>query len=150
MLVVFPLGLFFTAVIFDFIDLVGGPAVLGDVGYWNIAVGLIGGVLAAFAGLRDLLAIPPGTRAKRIGLRHGLTNTAVLAVFFVAWLVRFGGEYRSVGVGLFILELVGVGLVSFGAWLGGELVDRLGVGVELDREAGLNAPSSLRQRPLIR
>jgi len=37
----------------------------------------------------------------------------------------------------------GVG-VCMGAWLGGELVDRLGVGV--DTEAGLNASNSLRSR----
>jgi uncharacterized membrane protein len=148
MLVVFPLGLFFTAVIFDFIDLVGGPGVLGDVAYWNIAVGLIGGILAAFAGLRDLRAIPGGTRAKRIALRHGTTNASLLALFAISWLIRMGGEYRSVGGGLFVLELVAVGLASLGAWLGGELVDRLGVGVS--QEASLDASSSLRQRPATR
>jgi len=36
-------------------------------------------------------------------------------------------------------------IALFGGWLGGELVDRLGVGV--DRGANLNAPSSLSGRP---
>src|SRR6266540_1961731 len=77
MLVMFPLGLFVTAVIFDFADLVGGPAVLGEVGYWNIVAGLIGGVLAALVGLVDYLAIPAGTRAKRVGLAHAAINAGV-------------------------------------------------------------------------
>jgi hypothetical protein len=38
--------------------------------------------------------------------------------------------------------VVALAILGCSAWLGGELVDRLGVGV--DREAGLDAPSSLR------
>lgn len=67
MLVMFPVALLVTAVIFDIVDTVGGPDFLGEVAYWNITVGLIGGLLAAAAGAVDLLAIPTGTRAKRVG-----------------------------------------------------------------------------------
>jgi uncharacterized membrane protein len=45
----------------------------------------------------------------------------------------------------FVLEIVGVLLALVTGWLGGELVDRLGVGV--DRGANLNAPSSLSGSP---
>jgi uncharacterized membrane protein len=44
-----------------------------------------------------------------------------------------------------VLALVGAGLALVTGWLGGELVDRLGVGV--DDGAHLDAPSSLSGRP---
>jgi uncharacterized membrane protein len=46
---------------------------------------------------------------------------------------------------LFLLEVVALALGSVAGWLGGELVDRLGVGV--DDGAHLDAPSSLSGRP---
>jgi uncharacterized membrane protein len=147
MLVVFPLGLFITAVIFDFADLVGGSAVLGDVAFWNITAGLIGGLLAASVGAVDLRGIPGGTRAKRIGTLHGLLNVGLIVGFAIVWLVRLAGYDRSAGGGLFILELLVLAVGGASAWLGGELVDRLGVGVTPG--ANLDAPSSLgHERPV--
>lgn len=142
MLVMFPLGLLVTAVVFDFIDLVGGPDVLGEVAFWNITVGLAVGLLAAVTGLVDWLAIPRDTRAKRVGALHGLLNLGLVVVFAIVWLVRLGADGRDAGTGLFILELLALAVGSVSAWLGGELVDRLGVGV--DEDANLNAPASLK------
>jgi uncharacterized membrane protein len=153
MLVMFPLGLFVTAVIFDLADLVAAPALLGEVAYWNIAAGLVGGVLAALAGLVDLVAIPGGTRAKRVGLAHALVNAGVMVLFAAVWFARMGSAGHGAGW-LFAVELFALAGAGVGAWLGGELVDRLGVGV--DREANLDAPRSLetglvfRGRPLTR
>lgn len=45
----------------------------------------------------------------------------------------------------FVLGFIAVALALVTGWLGGELVDRLGVGV--DNGAHLNAPSSLSGRP---
>lgn len=142
MLVMFPLGLLVTAVVFDLVDLVGGPEVLGEVAFWNITVGLAVGLLAAAAGLIDFLAIPGGTRAKRVGTMHGLLNAALIVIFAIVWLVRLGADGRDAGTGLFVVELIALGVGGVSAWFGGELVDRLGVGV--DENANLDAPSSLR------
>lgn len=142
MLVMFPVALLVTAVIFDVIDTVGGPKFLGEVAYWNITVGLIGGLLAAAAGTFDLLALPAGTRAKRVGLTHAAANLAVILLFAAVWVVRLNADSRAAGGALIAIEVVAVAILALSAWLGGELVDRLGVGV--DPEAGLNAPSSLR------
>ncbi|WP_422774580.1 DUF2231 domain-containing protein [Plantactinospora sp. WMMC1484] len=144
MLVMFPIALFVAATIFDVIDVAGGPGFLGELAYWNILVGLIGGVLALMAGVVDLLAVPGGTRAKRVGVAHAATNIAVLLLFAAVWAVRLAAETRAAGGALVAIEVVAVAGAGVGAWLGGELVDRLGVGV--DPEAGLNAPSSLRPR----
>ncbi|MGC4851783.1 DUF2231 domain-containing protein [Micromonospora sp. DT15] len=142
MLVMFPVALLATAVLFDLVDTVGGPDFLGEVAYWNITVGLIGGLLAAAAGSFDLLAIPSGTRAKRVGLLHAGANIAVILLFAAVWAVRLNADSRAAGGALIAIELVALAILGISAWLGGELVDRLGVGV--DRDAGLDAPSSLR------
>jgi uncharacterized membrane protein len=141
MLVMFPLALFVTAVIFDVVDVVGGPPFFGEVAYWNIVAGLIGGVLAVAAGAVDLLAIPAGTRAKRVGIFHALTNICVILLFAGVWAVRMAAGTRGVGGGLLAIELVALAGLGLGSWLGGELIDRLGVGVDAD--ADLNASSSL-------
>jgi uncharacterized membrane protein len=145
MLIVVPLGLFVSAVVFDLVDVAGGSPVFGEVAFWNIAGGLIGAVLAALTGLVDWTGIPAGTRAKRIGLMHGGINLVVTLLFFVAWLVRLDAPQHAAGGGLFVVELVALGLGGVSGWLGGELVDRLGIGV--DPGANPDAPSSLSGRP---
>ncbi|MFC0005034.1 DUF2231 domain-containing protein [Micromonospora siamensis] len=142
MLVMFPVALLVTGTIFDIIDIAGGPDFLAEVAYWNITVGLIGGLLAAVAGAFDLLAIPAGTRAKRVGVTHAGANLAVILLFAAVWAVRLNADSRAAGGALVAIEVVGLALLGVSSWLGGELVDRLGVGV--DRDAHLDAPSSLR------
>jgi uncharacterized membrane protein len=144
MLVVFPLGLFVTAVIFDAIDRLGGSATFGQVGFWNIGAGLIGAVLAASAGWIDWTGIPTGTRAKRIGLVHGTINGFVTVLFLVAFLVRLNADSRSVSWPIMVLELIALAASGVAAWFGGELVDRLGVGV--DHDASVDASSSLARK----
>jgi len=142
MLVMFPVALLATAVLFDVVDTVGGPDFLGEVAYWNITVGLAVGLLAAAAGTFDLLAIPTGTRAKRVALTHAAANVAMILLFAAVWAVRLNADSRAAGGALIAIEIVALAILGISAWLGGELVDRLGVGV--DRDADLDAPSSLR------
>lgn len=144
MLVVFPLGLLATAVIFDVIFLISGNPQWAVVSYYMIGAGIIGGLAAAAFGWLDWFAIPRGTRAKRIGLWHGLLNVAVLALFALSWLLRRGtAELPSTGA--IVAGLAGAAIALIAAWLGGELVDRLGVGV--DDGAHLDSPSSLSELP---
>jgi uncharacterized membrane protein len=145
MLIVLPLGLFISAVVFDAIYLWRGNAGFALVAFWNIAGGIVGGLLAAVFGLIDWTGIPSGTRAKRIGLLHGGINVLVVAAFAIAWLARRGGADVTPTTTIFLLEVVALVLGSIGGWLGGELVDRLGVGV--DDGAHVDAPSSLSGRP---
>lgn len=145
MLIVLPLGLFISAVVFDALYLWLDTPAFATVAYWNIAGGVIGGLLAAVFGSIDWLAIPSGTRAKRIGLLHGASNVVVVLIFATAWLMRGGAIDNAPGMGVFLLEAGGLVLGAVAGWLGGELVDRLGVGV--DDGAHLDAPSSLSGRP---
>lgn len=141
MLIVFPLGLLATAVIFDLIYLFTDRSNFGVAAAYAIGVGVIGGLIAAVFGLIDWMAIPSNTRAKRIGAIHGLGNVVVVALFAISWLLRTGAERWEPGVAALIFSFAGVLLALFTAWLGGELVERLGVGV--DERANVDAPSSL-------
>ncbi len=143
MLIPFPLGLLATAVVFDLIHLFGGSDVWLQTSYRMIAAGVIAGLLAAPFGWIDWFAIPSGTRAKTIGLVHGLGNVTVVALFAISWLVR-RGDVADPGTIAFVLSFAGAGVAVIAGWLGGELVERLRVGV--DDEAGLDASSSLGQR----
>jgi uncharacterized membrane protein len=143
MLIVFPLGLLAMAVIFDLLAIGLAEGYWSEIAYWMIAAGVITGLLAAPFGLIDWFAIPAGTRAKRIGAVHGVGNVLVVLLFAASWLLRGDAPTAPDGLAL-ALSFAGGGLALFTGWLGGELVDRLAVGV--DEGAHVDAPSSLRTR----
>jgi uncharacterized membrane protein len=144
MLIVFPLGLLATSLIFDIVYLATGSPRFADISFWMIASGIVGGLLAAVFGFVDWLGIPARTRAKRIGAIHGLGNVVVVSLFTVSWLLRYDVPWAP-GTFPMILSAIGVSIAMITGWLGGELVDRLAVGV--DEGAHLDTPSSLSDRP---
>jgi len=141
-LVTFPLGLLSTGVVFDVLFFITGRSSFAVTAAHIIAAGVLGGLVAGLFGFADWTAIPRNTRAKRIGQWHALTNLATLLLFVLSWLPRVGNPSWEPPVWAFVLSLLGLATLAFGGWLGGELVERLGVGVEEDAE--VNAPSSLR------
>lgn len=145
MLSVFPLGLLPTGVIFDILYLITGNGQLTSVAYWMISAGIIGGLLAAAPGWIDWVAIPWGNRAKSVGLFHGAGNVLVLFFFIGSWWLRHNNHAADPSTFGYTLSFLGFGLVAVTSWLGGELVYRLGVGV--DDGAHLNSPNSLSQKP---
>jgi len=145
MLIPFPLGLFGMAVVFDLIDLIGDWDSLARAAYYMIAAGIITGLLAAVFGAIDWLAIPGGTRAKGVATTHGLGNVAIVILFAITWLLRSGDPPADAAGLPIVLEVAGLLGALVTGWLGGELVDRLGVGV--DPGAHPDAPSSLSGRP---
>jgi uncharacterized membrane protein len=141
-LITFPLGLLPIAVVFDLMAWISGTTLWADLAFYLIAAGTLGGLLAAVFGLIDWLAIPRGTRARAIGAWHGLGNLLVVTLFAISWALRV--MYSSGPVSR-LLALIGLGIALVTGWLGGELVTRLGVGV--DPGAHLNAPNSLSGEP---
>jgi uncharacterized membrane protein len=67
-------------------------------------------------------------------------NVIVLLLFIGSWLLRCDAPELP-GTLAYILSFAGAGLSLVTGWLGRELIDRLGVGV--DEGASLNASSSL-------
>lgn len=139
-LIVFPLGLLATAVVFDLLRLATDNDDFATASHYMIAAGVLSGLVAAVFGAIDYLAIPRGTRARRVGTVHGLGNVVVVALFAVSWLLRADETGYVPGTAALTLALAGAALSLLTGWLGGELVARLGVGV--DDEAGLDAPAS--------
>ena len=139
MMVAFPLGAFGLAVSSD--ALRGGRRnrLYEYTAARAIDFGLASAALAAPFGLVDWLSIPDGTRAKRVGLWHALGNVALLGLFGGSRWLRARGDRRApwrAGAGMLL------GGVT--AWLGGELINRHGVGIS--DSPGLQAPSSLSRR----
>ena len=141
MLVVLPLGVLAMSLVFDLLGIVAGWTNLHQAAWYMIAAGVITGLVAAVFGLIDYLAIPAGTRARRIGMLHGTGNVVVVVLFALSWFLRRGDPAQPEMLAI-LLSATAAALAMVTGWLGGELVDRLGVGV--DDGAHLDAPSSLR------
>ncbi|HEY7702919.1 MAG TPA: DUF2231 domain-containing protein [Candidatus Limnocylindrales bacterium] len=141
MLIVFPLGLLATAVLFDVLYALSGNADLATFSYYALIAGVVGGLLAAVFGLLDWMKIPKETRARRIGALHGAGNVVVTGLFLLSLASRWGDpQYLPNSLPL-ILGVLGAVLALFTAWLGGELVYRLRVAV--DDDAHLDASNSI-------
>jgi uncharacterized membrane protein len=123
-LVMFPLGLFAMAIFFDIADLLGGPEILGALAYWNIAAGLVGGVLVALATAIDLVVARASLKVKRAGVLTSLVNMGVLFMFAVIIMLRMRTPGRVASGGLLAFELLSLVGAVFAAWYGGELVNR--------------------------
>jgi uncharacterized membrane protein len=147
MLIVFPLGLLAMALLFDVIHVFTANGYWSEIAFWMIAAGVLSGVVAAPFGAIDWLAIPSGTRASRVGFLHGVGNLVVMVLFAASWWIRRDVPATPSAFAL-ALSFVGVGLALVTAWLGGELVNRLGVSV--DEGAHVDAPSSLSTRRVVR
>jgi uncharacterized membrane protein len=141
MLIVFPLGLLTLTPIFDIVHMVTGQPLWAQIAFWMTICGLAGGLAAAVFGLIDwLFAVPNKTRAHRVGLAHLLVNLLAIAAFAVALAFRFERHVLTPGYAPLALDLIGLSVLFVGGWLGGELVQQHGMGV--NPEAHVNAPSS--------
>jgi uncharacterized membrane protein len=75
-----------------------------------------------------------------VGATHGIGNVFVLGIYWMSFYMRIGAS-ETPPIAAIVLSIAGVLLATVTGWLGGELVNRLSVGV--DDGANVNAPSSL-------
>ncbi len=143
-LIPFPLGLLITSVVFDVVYLLTGNGKWSEIAFWMIAAGVAGGLAAAVFGVIDFSRVPDGTRAHSIGVWHAVLSGSMVVLFAVSWLLRMG-EPTEPGAVPIVLSVLGVVLAGLTGWFGGELVERLGVGVY--KGAHLNSSNSLSGRP---
>ncbi len=143
--VAFPMGLLATAALFDAVYVARGDAMWSGVAFFMIGAGVVGGVIAAIFGLIDYIAIPSGTRAKRVARFHGLTSLTVIILFAVSWQLRAAPSLVPPPIAL-LFSFSGAALLGLAGWLGGELLNRMGVGVDdgahLDARNSLSGPAS--------
>jgi uncharacterized membrane protein len=124
-------------VVFDIVYLSADRSGFAVAAAYMIGAGIISGLLAAPFGWIDWFKIPAGTRVKTVGLVHGLGNIVMIVLFAVSWLLRVNNGWEPTAWAL-VCSFAAVLLAVVTAWLGGELVERLGVGV--DEGAGIRAP----------
>jgi uncharacterized membrane protein len=139
MLVVFPLGLLATAVAFDIVYLITDRHGYEVAAAYTIGAGIIGGILAALAGITDWTGIPSRTTAKRVGILHGLGNVVVLVLFAASWLLRRAATDWHATPGALACSFAGIVVAIAAGYAGGELVERWGVSVH--DNANVDAPS---------
>ena len=145
MLIVYPIGMFTVAIIFDILYLITGVVGLATASFYMIAAGVVGGLIAAVFGFHDWLDLPSGSRAKHLGAWHGSGNFIMVVLFAISWLIRLGSANHVPSAVGYVLSFAGAAISLVTAWLGGELVYRLGSAV--DEGANPNAPSSLSGEP---
>lgn len=120
-----PIGAWTTASVFDLLTATRRARLDGGATA-AVALGIAGAVASAVTGLADWS--DTGGRQRRTGLLHAGLNTVALGFQVASLVSRLRG--RSGGRAL---STVGLGIASFSAWLGGELVYR--EGTQVDRNA---------------
>ena len=119
-----PIGAWTTAITFDALDSMNGRPQYRVAADTAVALGLVGAVGAAAAGLTDWQDVDPP--ARRIGLVHGLLNIASVVLFGGSLLARRKGS-RASGKSLAVL---GYAVSTVAARLGGNLVYGQKIGVD--------------------
>src|SRR5450759_127584 len=120
-----PVGAWTIALTFDLLDAVAGQKELAAGADLAVAVGVLGALGAAAAGLTDWYKLATG-QDKRVGMVHALFNVGAATLYATSLVFRRNG-LRSLGRGL---AFAGFGAVSAGAYLGGHLVYQMKIGVD--------------------
>src|SRR3954454_17580406 len=130
MLVAFPIAFLYGALGFDVAGrLARWPGGWATGAYLSVAA-IATGLVAAVPGLIDYLnVVPPNSSGRARATQHMLINVSALASFAAGWAFRDRVTLVP-GTGTLLLEAAGVGLVTWGGWLGGTLVYRNQIGVD--------------------
>ncbi len=128
MLVPIPIVCFIGALITDITYAVSAEMMWADFSSWLLLVGLIGGVLAAIAGLTDFLSNRL-IRRQAPAWPHLLGNAAVLVLSFFNLLIHTRDAWTSVVPTGLILSVIVVLILPITGWLGWSMVYRYGAGV---------------------
>jgi uncharacterized membrane protein len=138
MLITIPIGLWVFSFVCDLVVYFSDGSEAGVlwfmIGYWTMAGGLVGALLAAIPGLIDLLSLTD-RRIRNIATTHMSINLAVVVLYAInLWMRSAEPPDFLVGMGL---SVIGIMLLLVSGWLGGEMVHVHGVGV-----AGRVAPDT--------
>jgi len=130
MLVVVPLGLLVTGVVFDIVAMVSGSVNARIVAFYDIGVGILAALLAVIPGVIDYLTLKGD--AARVGTWHMVLNLGALTFFTVSWFARTRWGAGVVGIDSplpMVTGLLGLAVLAPAGWLGGALVYEHGMGV---------------------
>lgn len=130
MLVHFPIGLFALSLTLDIASLIVGDALLVETALYAMVAGIVMALLAALPGLVDYSDIRADHPAKKIATRHLFLNVTAVVLFSVSALLRITGpETDSTALLPLVLSLIGIGILGYSGYLGGEMVYNDGIAV---------------------
>jgi nitrite reductase/ring-hydroxylating ferredoxin subunit/uncharacterized membrane protein len=130
MLIPFPLAFLAGGVVFDLAAIVrDSPEWWTTGGYLGVA-GLFTAGAAAIPGFIDYLyTVPPRSSGKTRATKHLLSMLMALALFVGAWWLRADSAART-GMLTLALEIIALGFLTSGAYMGGTLVTRNLIGID--------------------
>jgi nitrite reductase/ring-hydroxylating ferredoxin subunit/uncharacterized membrane protein len=128
-----PIGAWTTALVFDALQLVSDRDDFATAADTCVAIGIAGALGAAVTGVTDWQ--DADAPARRLGMIHGILNLSGTALF-AASLISRKRKSRTLGR---ILGVLGYGVMTTAARLGGKMVYEYRVGV--DRTAGQTFPA---------
>jgi uncharacterized membrane protein len=128
MLVPVPIVCFIGALLTDVMYFLTAEMMWADFSAWLLVVGVIIGVLAAIAGIVDLLN-SRAIRSLTPAWPHALGNVVVLVLAFFNALIHARDAWTSVVPTGLILSIITVLILPVTGWLGWAMVYRHGVGV---------------------
>jgi nitrite reductase/ring-hydroxylating ferredoxin subunit/uncharacterized membrane protein len=125
-IIIWPLGAWTTAGLLDALDVVASRR--GRDGYGasadaSVAFGLVGAIPTVAAGLADW--VDTYDHHRRVGMAHALSNSLAIGLYGASLAMRLAGK-RGAGRAL---GVAGLGAVTLGGALGGDLTYNLGVNV---------------------
>lgn len=130
MLIPFPIAFFTGAFLSDLSGLIWTREYLHTLARYLETGGIVFALLAAIPGIIDFLfTVPPQSSAKKRAAKHGLLNITTVIVFSTALVLR--SQYD---ISLFFitgLEAIGVMLLVTAGWMGGTLVYRNQIGIDI-------------------
>lgn len=139
MLIPFPIGLWVFSLVADLIYLWrGNPIWRNFIAFYSLLAGIIGAAVAAVPGFIDWLSLKQGEVVK-IANWHARLNVIALLVFAASFYLRTASGANLVSHSYTIpvtLSFLGLILITISGWLGGEMVFRHGVAVELQTQRG--------------
>jgi uncharacterized membrane protein len=122
-LIHFPIALFIVGVAFDLVGQWTKQQNLTEVAYYNLLIAAISTVPALVSGILAWQFALEGQKLKGILLLHLILAWLSIVLVWAAWLAHF--RPRKTGQALsayrFLIEIVGVGLISLTGHLGGFL-----------------------------
>jgi len=144
LLPVLPIALLGSVVLFDFGALISGVDFFGTVARWDLAAGLVVGLVVLTFLLIDLTTAPIGTASRRVlGVVSAATSVMVV-LFTMVWWIRTDGD-PAANPGLFLLEIMGLAAGVAGGWH----ARGLGIPPGGTERAPVWAPATLRQAPSV-
>jgi len=147
MLIPFPIGLLVFSFVAELIYLWRGNPIWRDyIAFYTLLGGIIGGAAAAIPGLIDWATLTEKADVK-VANWHARVNIATLVIFAASFYLRTtsgAALLPSMPMLPFILSIVGIIGLTVAGWLGGQLVFRHGVAVDVEQKEAPRQPETQR------